>query len=306
MHPLRLLPRGIGLAVLATLLLFSASTAVAQSDFENAIGAYTTEQVEGYVQPFADLFSANLNSGHYYYAGIPRAGLTLRLEVIPMWALVGDDQKSYDLPLPPGYSASTMKAPTVFGDPAGASYTDPGSGLTYYSSGGIIKASMLPFIVPQLRVGSVLGTEATVRWMSTAPFSTESFPKTTIFGFSVRHSISQWFDVLPLDIAAGYFYNSMTTTDLLDFNSSAFGLQAGKSFGIVGVYGGLQWETGTMKVSYTYTGGASPSTASTELETANSFRFTAGASLSFGFMWIFADANFSAVTNFSGGVAFGI
>jgi hypothetical protein len=299
-----LLPRGVGLIVLALLLFAFATTALAQSDFETAIGQYSEEQVQGYVQPFADLFSANMNSGHYYYADIPRAGLTLRLEIVPMGALVADDQKEYDLPLPWG---GTAKAPTMFGDPNGVVINGPG-GVTYNATGGIIKASMMPFIVPQIRVGSVLGTEATVRWMSTAPFSNETFPKTTLFGFGIRHSISQWFDVLPLDVAAGYFYNNLTTQDLIDFSSSAFGIQVGKKFGIVGVYGGLQLESSTMKLTYTYTDPISSATqkVGVDLETANSFRFTAGGALSLGFMSIFADVNFSAVTNFSGGVAFGI
>ena len=299
------LPRGIGLVILAAFLIFSASTAFAQSDFENAIGQYSEAQVKGYVQPFADLFSANMNSGHYYYANIPRAGLTLRLEIVPMWAVVADGQKEYDLPLPWG---GTGKAPTLFGDPAGASFPNPGGGSPYLATGGIIKTSMMPFIVPQLRVGSVLGTEGTIRWISTAPFANDAFPKTELFGFGIRHSISQWFDVLPLDVAAGYFYNKLTTQDLIDFSSSAFGIQVGKSFGIVGVYGGLQLESSTMKLSYTYTDQYTSTSqkVATEIETANSFRFTAGGALSFGFMAIFADVNFSSVTNFSGGVAFGI
>ena len=305
MNRLFLLPRGLGLAVLAALLCLSMSTAVAQSDFEDAIGQYSEEQVKGYVQPFADLFSANMNSGHYYYANIPRAGLTLRLEIVPMGALVADDQKEYDLPLPWG---GTGKAPTIFGNPDGATFTNPGGGSPYIATGGIIKASMMPFIVPQLRVGSFLGTEGTIRYMTTAPFSNETFPKTELFGFGVRHSISQWFDVLPLDVAAGYFYNKLTTQDLIDFSSSAIGIQAGKSFGVAGIYGGIQWETSTMKLSYTYPDPYSSlsQTIATELETANSVRFTVGGALSFGFMAIFADANFSAVTNFSGGIAFGI
>ncbi len=302
-RPYHLSP-GVGLVVLAVLLFTTLSTALAQSDFETAIGQYSEDQVKGYVQPFADLFSADMNSGHYYYANIPRAGLTLRLEIIPMAAMVGDDQKQYDLPLPWG---GTGKAPTIFGDPNSVTFTNP-SGGSLLATGGLLKASVMPFIVPQLRVGSILGTEATVRWMSTGAFSNETFPTTTLFGFGIRHSISQWFDVLPLDVAAGYFYNHLNTEGLIDFGSSAFGIQVGKSFGIAGVYGGLQYESSTMKLTYTYTDPFTSQSQSVavDLETANSVRFTVGGALSFGFMSIFADANFSSVTNFSGGVAFGI
>ena len=300
-----LLPRGFGLAIIVALLFAGVSTAAAQSDFEAAIGQYSEAQVKGYVQPFADLFSANMNSGHYYYAGIPKAGLTLRLEIVPMGAMVADDQKEYDLPLPWG---GTGKAPTIFGNPDGASFQNPAGGSPYIATGGIINSDVMPFIVPQLRVGSVFGTEGTIRWMSTAAFSSETFPTTELFGFSVRHSISQWFDAIPLDLAVGYFYDKLTTQDLIDFNSSAFGVQAGKSFGVAGVYGGIQWETSTMKLNYTYVDPYSSVSQSvaTEFETANTIRFTVGGSLSFGFMALFADANFSAVTNFSGGIAFGI
>ena len=168
MNRLLLLPRGLGLAVIVAFLFAGVSTGMAQSDFETAIGQYSEAQVKGYVQPFADLFSANMNSGHYYYAGIPRAGLTLRLEIVPMGAIVADDQKEYDLPLPWG---GTGKAPTIFGNPDGVTFENP-SGGQYIATGGIINSSVMPFIVPQLRVGSVLGTEGTVRWMSTAAVRT--------------------------------------------------------------------------------------------------------------------------------------
>jgi hypothetical protein len=42
------------------------------------------------------------------------------------------------------------------------------------------------------------------------------------------------------------------------------------------------------------------------IDGANSFRFTLGAGLSLGVFHLFADANFGSVTQFSGGIGFGI
>jgi hypothetical protein len=81
------------------------------------------------------------------------------------------------------------------------------------------------------------------------------------------------------------------------------GAQAGKSFGIFALYGGLQWENSTLNLKYTY---SDPTLTATDVDLnltgANSFRGTFGASLALGILQFFADANLGSVTNFSGGI----
>ena len=264
--------------------------------------------MQGYVQPIADLFGANMNAGFYHTAAIARTGLTIRLDIVAMGALVKDEQKVYTANAPTGFTlqggAKTFQTATVFGD-KGTKVTDLVTGFSYRGSDGVIKASILPLAAPQLTIGDIFGTQATVRFLTTPELSNGKFPKVTLFGIGARHSISQYLPVAPLDISAGVFYNTFKVGDLIDFSSVSFGAQASKTFLILGLYGGVAWEKSTMTLSYKPSNSLFPP-VSLDLSGENTIRFTVGAALELGFLHIFADANFGSVTNFSGGIGLGI
>jgi hypothetical protein len=95
----------------------------------------------------------------------------------------------------------TAEVSTLFGP------TDPvevtGDAGTVYVFPGGLNVSMLPFAVPQLTVGSVFGTDLTVRYFA---YSTnEDIGKLNLFSWRLRHSISQYVPVLPLDLAVGFY-----------------------------------------------------------------------------------------------------
>jgi len=281
-----------------------AGSVMAQSSIEDALKQYTGPQAEGYMQPFADLAGGNLNSGWYHTASIGQMGFFIEFDFVVMGGMVGDDQKSYDLPLPSGYSAATMKAPTIFGDAAGTTYRDPVSGLTYIASGGVINTSILPALAPQLTIGNVLGTRAMIRFLATPKIEDIDVD---LLGLGLQHSVSQWFPGIPLDVAAGVFYTKASVGDIIDYSGLAIGAQASKEFGIATVYGGFQWEQATMDIKYTYTGSAPGSSqVNISLDAESAVRATVGGSLSLGVFKLFADVNVGAVTVFSGGFGFGM
>ncbi|MFN0156560.1 MAG: DUF6588 family protein [Bacteroidota bacterium] len=277
----------------------------AQSELETTLEQFSGDAVKGYIQPIADFFGANMNAGFYHTAAIPNSGFHLSVDIIGMGSMVGDDNKTYDRALPSGFSASSFKAPTIFGDKDGAVYVDPNTNASYGSSGGIINTSIFPLAVPQLTVGNFYGTVATVRFIATPALSDDKFPSTTLFGIGARHSISQYLPEPPLDISAGIMYSSFTVGDILDFKGLSIGAQASKSFSVLTLYGGLAWEQSTLGLSYTSTSVSSTPLVDIELDGENNFRFTMGAGLTLGFFNLFADANFGSVTNFSGGIGFG-
>jgi len=289
--------------ILAAAILVCVQISPAQSDLENVLKQYDAATIEGYIQPMADLFGANINSSVFPSAAIPTTGLSIRFAIVAMGAVVGDDQKNYTLALPPSFAQRTMRAPTVFG-PRATLVRDPDTGLEFRPSDGIIDATLFPLAVPQLSVGSIFGTEATVRFIITPSIGDNKFPKTTLWGIGARHSISQYLPAVPVDIAVGLFYSSFTVGDIIDFTGVTIGAQAGKSFGIANVHGGLSWEKSTMNLSYMPSAAGSPA-VNLDLDGENTVRFTAGAGLSLGVLSLFADANFGAITNFSGGVGVG-
>ena len=294
------LPRDLCFLALAIAVVLGSRDARAESDLEKVLKQYDSQTVKGYIQPMVDFFGANMNAGLYHSAAIPAMGLKIEIDLVGMGSLVGDEQKTYSAPAPPGFGASTFKTATIFGGKGGR-ITTPDS-LSYSGSDGIIDATLFPLAVPQLTIGSVAGTEATIRFV-TSP-SIDAFPTTTLFGAGLRHSISQYLPGAPLDIAVGGFYSSFTVGDIIDFKGISVGAQASLSAAIATLYGGLAWEKSTMNLKY---GAATPGAPAVDfdLDGSNNFRFTAGGGLSLGVFKIFADANFGSVTNFSGGIGFG-
>jgi len=284
-------------------MLLMPTAARAQSDLDKALEHFDAQTVKGYIKPMADFFGANMNAGWYHSADIPVTGLKIEVNIIGMGSLVGDDQKTFTATAPPGFSPATFETATIFGGKGKTIRNSFDTSLTYSGSDGIVDATLFPLAVPQLTVGSIYGTELTLRFV---PFpDIDAFPKTTYFGVGARHSISQYLPAVPLDIAAGVFYTSFEVGDLIDFKGISIGAQASKTFVIATLYGGLAWENSTMNITYVskFPGGGR---VDIDLDGDNSFRFTVGAGLSLGFVKLFADANFGAVTNFSAGIGVGI
>jgi len=288
---------------LAVLLLVATTLGVSQSKLEDNLKQMGAATVTGYIQPVTDLFGADMHSGYFHAADIETFGFHLRLDIIAMAAAVSDGQKTYDAPTP-WASPATFKAPTVFGGPA-TSVTNPSTGFSYHATvDGLFNTSYMPLAVPQLTIGNIFGTQATVRYITIPKMNGDQIPNITLWGLGVRHSVSQYLPMVPLDLSAGIYFNSFTFGELIDFKGMAINAQASKSFSILTVYGGLQWENSSMNLSYTSTDITSP-VVSISMDGANSFRFLAGIDLGLGPIHLFADANFGSITAFSGGIGFG-
>lgn len=286
----------------ALLMLWSVPICFAQSDLENAITYYGEENVRGYIQPLADFYGANINTGFFRTAKIPREGFHLSVDIIGMGAPVKEAQKTYMVTLPPGFTQRTAEQPTIVGPKATTVY-DPG-GLQYKGSDGMIDASLFAYGVGQVTVGSLMGTEAFFRILTTPELSSGVFPTTTLIGGGVRHSVSQYLVNLPVELAVGFSYNRMSIGDVLDVEGMIAGAQGSMTWDMFTLYGGAAWEKSTLKLEYTSTGSL-PEEVSMELDGDNTFRFTAGGLLDLGGFRIFADANVGSITNFSGGIGFG-
>jgi hypothetical protein len=294
------------LVPIVVLLLAGVPTGVrAQTDLENALKQYGGETVKGYIQPIADMFGANMHAGYFHSAEIPKSGFHLELDFIAMGSMVGDDQKTYMAPAPVGFSPAKFQTATIFGGKGSEVASTVNPSLKYKGSDGIINTTIFPLAVPQLTIGYLFGTEASIRFITVPKIGDNKIPDITLWGIGVRHNISQYIPMAPLDLAAGFSYNSFTFGNIIDFKGLSFGAQASKSFSVFTLYGGLAWEKSSMNLKYASTDPAFPASVDITLDGANSFRFTLGAGLKLAFFSLFADANFGSVTNFSGGIGFG-
>jgi|GEM_PF-1368530 len=297
----------IGLA--GFLIVFCLSSAHSQSQFEVTIQQFSGDEVKGYVQPLGDMFGANMNAGLYHSAAIPNDGFHLRIDIIGMVSLVRDEHRTYDAMLPSGFvpQGGSLKTATVFGG-RGTTFKDVNSGLEYKGSDGILSTNLFPLLVPQVTIGALLGTEASVRYISTPFLSGEKLPNSTLWGVGVRHSLSQYLGrTPPIDACVGAFYSSVAIGDLLDFNGTAINLQLSKTVLLFTFYGGIAYENSSMNLHYAYKARelTTPKLVELALDGGNNFRLTTGLEIDLQAIKLYADANFGYVQHFSGGIGFG-
>jgi len=301
MESLRAVPRLRSIAAAAITLLVPVATGHAQS-LESTLQQFNEITVKGYIKPMADLFGANMNAGMFHSAEISKAGFQLSFEIVGMGAMVGDNQKTYTVSSPAGFNPSTFQTATIFGGKGGG-VTDAGTGFTYRGSDGYINTTIFPLAAPQITIGDIFGTRAIVRFLP-APAFGDQYPKSSLWGIGVQHSISQYISAIPFHVAAHVFYNKYSAGDLINCSGTSIGLDASKKFSVLSLYGGIAWEKSSMEVKYTPVS-TQVLPVDITMDGANSFRATIGLGLHFGFFSIFGDANFGTITNFSAGIGFG-
>ena len=155
-----------------------------------------------------------------------------------------------------------------------------------------------------MTIGNIMGTQAVIRYIPIPDMN--NVPKSTFWGVGLRHSISQYLPNVPVDLAASAFYQQLTIGDLMEEKTLNFSGEASKSFSILTIYGGVQYESATMTLDYDYKGYGPADHIHLELDGQNNFRFTAGLGLDLLILHLSADANFGTVTVISGAVGFGL
>jgi len=271
-------------------------------ELEDYVSKYTSENGAGYMQPLADAFGGSLNSGFYHGARIKSFGFHIYIGVETMTALIANDQKTFTAKTEaPFNSAQTAQAPTLFGSGKGAAVT--GTGGTVFNFPGGLDLDKLPIAVPQVSIGSLLGTEATLRFVEVE--TDENIGKIKLFGFGAQHSLSQYFKNFPIDLTAGFLIQKFEVGDIVEANTKYFGLQGSFSRSILTLYGGAGIASTTLNIAYDYESGAGTETIKFDLEAENAARFTAGVALNLIVLKLHADYNFGAQNVIAAGLGFG-
>jgi len=276
----------------------------AQNAIEDAIQQLNSDAVKGYLQPMITSVGADLNSGVFHSAEISD-GISFKLELVAMGTLIGDAQKVYSAVAPSPFSQTPIQTSTIFGN-QGTIVHGPVSGIDYQFQNGQLKLSIVPLAVPQVTVGNFFGTQAVIRYIPIPEVN--NFPKSTFFGIGVRHSISRYLPGVPVDLAGSVFYQKISIGDLMTEKTMSIGGQASKSFSVLTLYGGLQLESSTMTLDYTYKGygAVGQPHVHTDIDGENTVRATLGLGLNLIILHVSGDVNFGNVTVVSGAVAFGI
>lgn len=172
----------------------------------------------------------------------------------------------------------------------------------------------LPTIAPQLTLGTVMGTNVSVRYLPDVDI--EDLGKFSFFGIGAIHNPGVWFpNPLPVDIGVGYFTQKMKIGDVFESTANQFGLYVSKTFGVIisiTPYAGLVAENSKTTVSYDYqsnqtiNGAQVPKTKiSFELEGENTTGFVVGFNLHLAAININADYKVAKTKTASAGVSLG-
>jgi hypothetical protein len=306
--PMGLPPRLRGILACAPLVLCTATPASAQ--LEDQLSAYTGVNATGYMKPLVDAFGADLNDGLFHSAHIPAVGLHVSVEMRLMSVHFADEDRTFQGTTEGGFTPQqTVTAPTVIG--SGDAVTVSGTSGTSFSFPGGFDLSSFAFAAPQVRVGSVMGTEAIVRYFAIDTGDSE-LGDLSLFGFGARHSVSQYLGpVFPVDLAVGFFYQSFKLGendrggDLVSSDALSFGVQGSKSFGVLEPYGGISYDSHKMKVEYDSDASGTPESIDLEFETDRTLHLTVGLAANFSFVSAHGDFNIADKSSYSVGLAFG-
>uniref|UniRef100_A0A7V2ZMG0 Uncharacterized protein n=1 Tax=Ignavibacterium album TaxID=591197 RepID=A0A7V2ZMG0_9BACT len=267
-------------------------------------------EAEKYIKPLATYFGTYFNSGTYHSADVPDF-FGFRFSIIGMLTLIPESQRSFKADPRVEGGDGISETATVFGSKG--NYYLSNSGFVIYPSG--LGMKNIPLGIYQIS-GSLFDTELMLRYFPTLKFDDL---KAGLFGFGLKHEVSRYFPLLPLDISVQLLYNTLLIenktndpTDYVKFNSKnfAFNVHASKSIGVLIVYGGLQYESSGLDVSYYFKDpdGVYPSLAGKvydlSVDGENHFRLTLGSALKLSFFVLSVDANITSQTTFTGGMSF--
>lgn len=129
-----------------------------------------------------------------------------------------------------------------------------GQAIVMKSAGLGVQA--VPFYCYQISVGTVYGTQFTLRFLP-ATKSKKEVGKFSYGGLGIQHNPKVWSDKpWPVDVAIALFTQKMKQGNFFEAGASAFGITVGKQFGWrflnISPYAGLMAESSYMKFKYDY------------------------------------------------------
>jgi hypothetical protein len=274
---------------------------VLSQKIEDFVSQYSKANGSEYLQPLADVFGADFNTGLFHSAQIKKMGFQLYLGVVTSTAFIPDKRTTFTATTEGGFlPVKTAEVPTLLG-PAKCVDVSGNNGTVYVFPGGL-NATMLPLAVPQLTLGSVFGTDVTIRYFGYS--INKDIGKLNLFSWGLRHSISQYVKVLPLDLAVGFYKQQFSLGDYVKCNSWYAGVQASKRISLFTLYGGLGYENTKMDINYTSQNDNTQVDFS--LTGSNNMRFTAGVTFNLGPVKLNVDYNLASQSVLCAGLGIGI
>jgi hypothetical protein len=274
----------------------------ASAQLGDNLGSLTGDNAAGYLNPLVKGLSGTMNAAIFHTGRVPKQGFTLNIGARLMGVSFDDEDRSYTPSDPPGFTGTgPVSAPTVIGDTKSVSQPGQG-GTTLYHPGGF-DIGEFAFGAPQLTIGGFAGTQATVRWIS-IDIGDSDLGKFELFGIGAQHSISQYFEEMPIDLAAGVFYQNFKIDDtLIDAKTWHFNVTGSRQYGILQPYVGVGFDSIDMSSEYTDSG--TSTRIAVDFDPESNFHLTLGSEANLKLLKLYGEVNFAARTGLAVGLSFG-
>jgi hypothetical protein len=189
----------------------------------------------------------------------------------------------------------------------GITYNLAGTSVPITQAKGYIGSlPAFPTAAPQLTIGTVFGTNLSLRFVPQV--NIQNLGKLSYTGFGIIHNPSVWFPVpLPLDLGIGYFTQKLKIGDVLQTTASQFGIYASKSFFIFTPYVGFTSEKSNTSISYNYstTSSSTPSKIAFSQDGDNKAAALVGITIDLFIFKINADYKAAKIKTVSAGITIG-
>ncbi len=243
-------------------------------EIEQNLRLMTPENARGYLMPLMESYSASTLRSTYHSADIEK-GFNLYLGMKAMMAFIPHENKTFFAD-PPGAESSKQTA-TVVGD----------KGNDAFPNG--FKWNIVPVMIPHLQVGSILGTEFSVRYLPSTKFD-DKIGDFNVLGGGITHSLSQYLPEITVQFSIQGFYVQTKLGNIFESTGTAYNFLTSTNIAGLTLYGGVGYEITDMEVQYDYdpeneeqtpTGSPQQTTISFTESFEEQFRATVGMSLQF-------------------------
>lgn len=261
------------------------------------LDAYLGENAVPYVQPLANLFASNINTGVWEWSKADTS-FYFRLKAQAIVSYPSESMRTFTGHTSGDFKpAQTVTAPTIIGDRTNIILQ--GEDTSFYVFPGGYDLNRLTLGTPQLTIGGFLNSELSGRFLS---FSLgKDLGKVNVLGLGARHFLTGYFKDSPLDFSVGYFYHHIEAGDYLESDHHLVSAHVGKSGKFFSGQLMVGYQTSGSDIHYTYEDGDESYDVDLFMKNENNVIMEVSAGVKLGPLFFCSAVSYSQHLSLSGG-----
>jgi hypothetical protein len=285
-------------------LLLAALSGPASAQLNENMLSLTDENLKSYLVPLQVAMSGTLNSAIFRTGYVEHGGFEFAVGAAAMAVSFYDQDRAFRPVDPSGFASLEQRdVPTVVGDAAGVII--PGEGGLSWAYPGGFDMEGFELAVPQLSVGNLLGTRAILRFVPPVDLGDSDLGEFEYFCIGGQHSITQYLESLPFDLAVGAAYHDFKIgKDMLHVQAMQLNATASRQFGALQPYVGLGYDSVDLD-AHVEDEDYPEDAIDVSLDKMTDMHFTAGVMARLSFLAIYGEYNDGASNGFALGIDLG-